>query len=118
MKRVNILIALTLAGALTTGCLKEDYSFCPPGVYVTFEAANPKHEYPELVQNLSLYLYDNETGALIDSWDYTRDELRTDDRAALVPYTVPGTYRLLAIVNDGIYTTTTGHERAFITCSP
>ena len=110
MKRKNILLALLLTGTLATGCMKENYSFCPEGVYVTFEAANPKHDYADLVQNLSLYLYDPESGALIGSWDYTRDQLRAGDRAALMPYSAPGTYRLLAVVNDGLYTTTYGPD--------
>ena len=100
-----------LAGALQAGCVKEDYSDCPPGVYVTLEAANPGHDYAEIVQNLSLYLYNIESGALICRRDYTREELREGDRAALLPYSAPGTYRLLAVVNDGLYTTTYGHDR-------
>ncbi len=110
MRTRNIFPALLLALPLLTGCLKEDYSYCPPGLYVTFEAINPKHAYPELVDNVSLYLYDPASGALVVRFDYTRDDLREGDMAAFVPYTVPGTYRLLAVVNDNLYTTSTGQQ--------
>ena len=111
MKRNNILFALALTGALAAGCVKEDYSICPEGLWVAFDAQNSKHVYADHVRKLSLYFYDPATDSLVADFHYDRAELRAEDRAAFIAKPPVGDFRVLAIVNDGIYTITAGTEK-------
>ncbi len=87
------------------GCLRDDYSDCPTGVYITFESINPKNVYAEQVERVNLYFYDK-AGDLIHESYYTEDELRPEDHAAYVQNIPDGDYHVLAIINDNIYTET------------
>jgi hypothetical protein len=110
MKMRNIILTLLLLLPILTGCTKEDYRNCPAGLYIAFETINPKQSYPDEVQNLSLYFFDPQTGDLAEEFHYLREELRETDRAALVPQIPAATYRVVAVINDGIDTQTTGAE--------
>lgn len=110
MNKKNILLLLFLPILMLAGCTKEDYRNCPAGLYVTFEPQNPKHNYAELVQGLDLYFY-GQDGNLAANFHYDRDELRPYDRAAFVPQIPAGKYRLVAVVNDGADTETSGIEK-------
>jgi hypothetical protein len=114
MKKRDIILTLLVLLPAFIGCTKEDYRNCPdirPDIYVVFEPTNPKHILRNEVQNASLYLYDPAMGDLARELHYLKSELRQSDMAAPIPPEVPaGTYRLVAILNDGIYTTTTGTE--------
>lgn len=104
--RFLLLLLLPLAAA----CTKEDYRNCPAGLYITFEANNPKHVYPEKVQRVYLFFYDGK-GDLAAEFRYERDDLRATDRAAFVPQLPTGTYRVVAVVNGGVFTRTQDIEK-------
>ena len=108
MKRRDTILAILLLLPIMTGCVKEDYGNCPEGLYIAFEPINPKHIYPDKVQRVSLYFYNPESGDLAADFHYEKDELRVSDRAAFVPQIPAGTYRVVAVINDGIYTRTAG----------
>jgi hypothetical protein len=101
MKKRNFILALLLVFPLLTGCIKDDFKDC---LYITFDAINPKHVYTEQVERVDLYFYDPESDALVREYHFERDQLRKRDRAAIIPDAPAGTFRVLAIVNDGIYT--------------
>lgn len=102
--KLPVVFLLALSSA-ATGCIKEDYSNCPTGVYVTFDTSNPKHDYAARVQSVDLYFYDSE-GDLTRHYYYEKEQLRRSDRAAYVGGLPAGEYRLLAIVNGGFETQT------------
>jgi hypothetical protein len=113
MKKRNILITLLLLlPLLWTGCTSEDYRNCPidetrAELYIAFQPINPVNVYPDVVQNVSLYFYDPATELLAYESHYTTDELRNDDKAAKVSEDVlPGTYKVVGVINCGIYTET------------
>lgn len=110
MKKRNLLLCLLLLLPMWIGCTEEDYRNCPAGLWIAFEPINPKHDYPGQVQGVSLYFYDPETGALAEEFRYTREQLRPSDRAAFVTQIPTGTYRVVAVVNSGIYTQTKDAE--------
>jgi len=92
------ILSLLLPMLLAAGCVKEDNRNCPTGLYVTFEANNPKHDYPELVTGVALYFYGPD-GELKANFHYSREELRSYDRAAYVPSIPAGNYKVVAVVN-------------------
>ena len=106
MKKRNIILSLLLVLPLLTGCLRDDYGDC---LYVTFDSLNPKHAYADEVEHVSLYFYD-ENGDLVRDYHYDKSQLRQSDMAAIVPGLPAGNYKMVAIVNDGIHTTTEGYE--------
>ncbi len=108
MKIRDKILAILFLLPIMSGCVKEDYSNCPEGLYIAFEPINPKHIYPDKVQRVSLYFYNPESGDLAADFHYEKDELRVSDRAAFVPQIPAGTYRVVAVINDGIYTRTAG----------
>ena len=100
MNKKHILSFLLLLLLLPAGCTKEDNRNCPAGLYVCFEPNNPKHNYQELVTQVDLYFYGAD-GELKADFHYSRNDLRTHDRAAFVPRMPAGEYKLVAVVNSG-----------------
>jgi hypothetical protein len=109
-KREMMTLLLALALPFLPGCTREDYSECPTGLYITFDANNPKHVYEDLVQKVSIRFYDPVSDALVAEYDFDKADLRPGDMAAFIEVPPVGTFRVLAIVNDGIYTATSGAE--------
>jgi hypothetical protein len=107
MKKGNFILALLLVFPLLTGCIKDDFKDC---LYITFDAINPKHIYTDEVQRVSIYFYGLEDNELVREYHFERNQLRRRDQAAIIPDAPVGTYRVLAIVNDGIYTVTGDYE--------
>jgi hypothetical protein len=103
MKKRNVILPLLLVLPLLTGCIKDDYRDC---LYIAFDAINPKHVYVDEVERVSIYFYGQEDGALVREYHFERDQLRSWDRAAIIADAPVGTYRVLALINDGIYTVT------------
>lgn len=106
MKKEKTIPSLLLALLMLTGCMRDNFSDC---LYITFDTLNPKHSYSDLVEYVSLYFY-NENGDLVKDYHYAKNELRRSDRAAIVPNLPAGKYKVVAIVNDGLYTTTEDYK--------
>jgi hypothetical protein len=107
MKKRNVILSLLLVFPLLAGCIKDDYRGC---LYITFAAMNPKHVYVDEVERVSIYFYGLQDGALVREYHFERDQLRKNDRAAIIADAPIGTYRVLAIINDGIYSVTERYQ--------
>ncbi|MCD8165353.1 MAG: FimB/Mfa2 family fimbrial subunit [Bacteroides sp.] len=80
-------------------CIREDNSDCITGLYIYFNPENPKHDYPELVQTVNLYFYD-EVGDLAAGFMYNKQELYSNDKAAFIENLPQGNYTLVSIINN------------------
>ncbi len=109
--RANIkkfLLLLLIAGAQS--CIREGISDCDQRLYIYFTPENVKHNYPQLVQTVDLYFYD-EQGNLAATRNYNKNELYTEHKAAIVDDLPIGRYTLMSIINNVETYQTTGEQQ-------
>lgn len=92
-----LLLILLLA---YTSCYKEDFSDCPVLLHVYFESIMDKYRYEDIVDELDLYLYD-ENHRLVQKQHYTVSQLRETDYNAPLSIERFGKYTLSAVLNVG-----------------
>ncbi len=96
----NTLLLFTLLLLLWGSCINEDLSECETGHYICFDLRNPKYKFPEVVNTVDLYFYNQQNGNLAADYHYKKDQLREHDYAAYVPDMPSGQYNVVAIINN------------------
>lgn len=99
MKVRYLYIYLILAAfTLFESCYKDDLEDCPILLHVYCRSVMEKYSYENITDKLDLYLY-NQSGAFVEKYSYTRQELAQADYNALIEIWNFGDYTLLASVN-------------------
>ncbi len=96
-KYIYMLLIITL---VYTSCYKEDFSDCPILLHVYFESVMEKYRYEDIVDEMDLYLYD-ENHRLVQQQHFTVDQLRETDYNAILSVERFGKYTLSSVLNVG-----------------
>lgn len=102
MKTNKLVIGASLIVFLN-GCIKDNRDDCPVVVnkrYVCFESVMKKYDFKDIVNNTSLYLYNNKD-ELVFLHDYTMQELVENNYKAPLPLQEAGIYTLLVSMSSG-----------------
>lgn len=102
MKLLKILCTLLSVTAMSTGCIKEDMSDCPPemNTYLTFSYrgdTNDPKMFGKMIDRVSLYVFDSKSGQHLLTKNVEKADLQLFEGTQL--YLPEGNYRIVSWAN-------------------
>lgn len=98
-KSTYILILVLLLLQVMQACIQDDLSNCNKERFIWFKSINTKYDYAKIVQQVNLYIY-NEELQLAGELAYSKEDLMQTDSKVSIPVQYTGKYMFVALVNQ------------------